>query len=294
MTLNTRSIVLIVAALVIAGIAAFLARSMLTAERPAPQAAAQPVATASNEVLVAAANLPAGRLLQKGDLGWQKWPLADIPADFIRKASGQEMDDLMGDVVRSGFRVGEPIARNRVIKKGERGFLAAVLTPGMRAVSIKVSPTAGVSGFVFPGDRVDLVLTHKLVDAESGRDTNRAAETVLTNVRVLGIDQRIDDQQNAPTVAKTITVEVSPKQAERVAVAREMGELTVALRSIGDPAVAAAEAEPAPALPEDGGTYTWDSDVSKVLSRGGPSNPGATIKVVRGSETTSVSLGNGR
>lgn len=292
MTLNTRSFVFIIAALAIAGIAAFLARSWLSAERSGPVTAEKPAVVVESEILVAAANLPAGRILQKGDLAWQKWPLENIPADFVRKATGKEMDDLLGDVVQSGFRNGEPITRSRVIKKGDRGFLAAVITPGMRAMSIKVSPTTGVSGFVFPGDRVDLVMTHKIVEVESGKEVGKASETVLTNVRVLGIDQRADDQQNTPTVVKTVTLEVTPKQAERVALAQEMGELTVALRSVGDPNMPASEEAPVAIAPVDGSTYTWDSDVSRTLRHlGNSGQSGDSVKVVRGSEASSVSFG---
>lgn len=291
MTLNTRSIVLIIAALAIAGIAAFLARSWLSAERPGPAVAEQPAAVADNEILVAATNLPAGRILQKGDLNWQNWPMEDVPAEFVRKATGKEMDSMAGDVVRSGFQAGEPIARNRIIKKGDQGFMAAVITPGMRAMSIKVTPMTGVAGFVFPGDRVDLVMTHKLMDAESSKEIAKASETVLTNVRVLGIDQRADDQENTPTVAKTVTLEVTPRQAERVALAQEMGDLTVALRSVGNPNVTASDAELISAEPVEGSTYTLDSDVSQTLRKVGGGTSGGSVQVVRGSETSSVSFG---
>src|SRR5690606_9911277 len=104
------------------------------------------------------------------------------------------------------------------------------------------------------------------------------------------IDQRADDQQNTPTVVKTVTLEVTPKQAERVALAQEMGELSVALRSAGDPTVPASEEEPAAAMPVDGSTYTWDSDVSRTLRRlGNSGQSGDSVKVVRGSEASSVS-----
>lgn len=289
MNVNIRSVVLIVAALVIAGVTALLARSWLSAERP-EEVVAAPAPAADLEILVAKTDLPAGRILQQGDLRWQAWPDVDLPDQYVRKLTGNEPTDLQGSVVRTGLRAGEPLSHTRVAAPGERGFMAAVLTPGMRAISVKVDPTSGIAGFVFPGDRVDLILSHRIADREE-RTQHRASETVLTNVRVLGIDQRTDDQTNTPSVVKTVTLEVSPRQAERVALARELGNLSLSLRSLADPNVDVADASLGPDVPDVGKTYTWDSDVSKVLSgKGG----GSAVMVARGSELKRVNVENGK
>ena len=292
MTLNTRSFVFIIAALVIAGIAAFLARSWLSAERSGPVTAEKPAVVVESEILVAAANLPAGRILQKGDLAWANWPEKGLPDQYIRKVTGNEMQDLMGAVVRSGILAREPLTTGGVVKKDDRGFMSAILTPGMRAVSIRVSPTTGVSGFVFPGDRVDLILTQS-ISHDSGAKV-RASETILTNIRVLGIDQRSDDQENAPNVAKTATLEVTPAQAEQIALLSDMGEISLSLRSLGDPEVKAAnDATLGKGAPEKGNSITWDRDISRVPRPGGGNakSEGPSIEVTRGSKSTRVSIG---
>ncbi|RMF11600.1 MAG: Flp pilus assembly protein CpaB [Alphaproteobacteria bacterium] len=290
MNVNLRSVVLIVAALVIAGATAFLARSWVAAERPADVAAA-PAPVTDLEILVAKTDLPAGRILQEGDLRWQAWPDVDLPDEYIRKLTGREPADLHGSVVRTGLRAGEPLSRSRVAAPGERGFLAAVLSPGMRAVSVKVDSTTGIAGFVFPGDRVDLILSHRVEDRDA-RTQHRASETVLTNVRVLAIDQRTDDQTNTPAVVKTVTLEVTPRQAERVALARELGNLSLSLRSLANPDVDVAAATLEPAAPDIGKTYTWDSDVSRVLS--GKGNNGSAVMVARGSALERVNVESGK
>lgn len=286
MNVNIRSVALIVAALVIAGVTALMARSWLSAERP-QEVAAAPTAIADLEILVARMDLPAGRILQDGDLRWQAWPDVDLPEQYIRKLTDREMIDLQGSVVRNGIRAGEPITHTRVAKPGERGFLAAVLTPGMRAVSVRVDPTSGIAGFVFPGDRVDMVLSHR-IENTAARTQSRASETVLKNVRVLAIDQRTDDQQNTPAVVKTVTLEVTPKQVERVTLARSLGDLSLSLRSLADDAQDTTEiVSLEPELPIEGTSYTWDSDVSQVLNSGGA---GGTVTVGRGSEISRVSV----
>lgn len=294
--MNTRSVLMIVAALVIAGAAALLARSWLGNGQQAE--AAQAEKKPDVEVLVAATNLPSGRLIQKGDLTWQHWPEKNLSEHYIRKVSGNEEADLMGAVVRTGVRASEPLTQGGIVKKGDRGFMSAILAPGMRAVSIRVSATTGVSGFIFPGDRVDLILTQS-IDRDNGNKL-RASETVLKNVRVIGIDQRVDDQENAPNVAKTVTIEVNPTQAEQIALLSDMGEMTLSLRSLGDPEITAAEdAALDKGTPEKGQTITWDRDVSRIPHLGGGKGGGAaakgpTVDVTRGSKTEQVAIGGSR
>ena len=226
---------------------------------------------------------------------------------------------LIGSVVRRGISEGQPIASEFIVRSGERGFLAAVLRPGMRAVSIGVDDATGISGLVFPGDRVDVILTHEVEAKIAGTNdkvTRRVSETIIVRVRVLAIDQNTDDLEGKPLRAKTITLEVKPSQAEIIAVAVRMGSLTLSLRSLakdgkgqdgdsvgkvgddGKPVVTETGAKlakgciPGSALrpcrktgPERGKTFTVDSEFSRVYSQ---KNKSVAVDVVRGSDSKTV------
>lgn len=270
--MNIRTILLAVAALTTAGLTAFLVQGWMQRQREqmtahAPAAAPKPE---GNSVLVAKSDIGAGMFVKPGDIRWQAWPEGSLAPAYAVKGKRQEVE-FIGSVVRSGIVAGQPITDSSVVKAGERGFLAAVLTPGLRAVSVPVTAASAIAGLVFPGDRVDLILSHKF-EAEA-EDSNKrklrlASETVLTNVRVLAIDQRTDDQSDKKkaSIPKTATLELTPKQVEMVAVARNLGQLSLSLRSLAlnEKEIAAGE------TPEKGSsrgrTVTRDSDVSRLLA----------------------------
>lgn len=301
-----RKVVLLLVALMIAGGTFVLSRGMIAGK-------GQPVAvetkiTQTQEVLVAARDLPAGTLLKDVDLKWQSWPKEEGIVGYAIKGQ-KDIKDFAGTVVRYGMRAGEPVMAGRTVKPGEQGFMAAALAPGMRAASIAITPVAGVAGFVFPGDHVDVIVTHQIgrknSDMGSG-EQRRVSETMLKNVRVLALDQKMNDQVSEPKVAQIATLEVSPKQAETLALISELGTISLALRSIAnDPDEEPAKAEPTQATldpttpnvvidaaalatkPPSLETITWDSDISKVLPR--PANrAGAVqkIQIIRGKETS--------
>lgn len=239
------------------------------------------------QVLVADHNLPAGTILHKDDLRWQSWP-EDGVADVYVVRGKTETEDFAGAVVRQGIAQGEPITKARVVRQGERGFLAAILHPGMRAVSVPVSATTGVSGLLFPGDRVDLILTHSIDrDEGAGNKPRRASETVLRNVRLLAVDQRTNDQENTPGVAKNVTLEVSPKQAEAISMLTDMGRLSLSLRSLAKDSEDSEEK-----VSRRRASYTLDNQVSSLL------RPPASVtkprrqsvSVVRGSVIESITF----
>ena len=198
-------------------------------ERVSETAAAEAVSPAA-QVLVATRSLPPGTILQQGDLGWQRWP-ADAPLEsYITPAAGSP-ESLAGAVVRTGLSRGEPVRNEGVVHPGDRSFLAAVLQPGFRAVTIGVSAATGVAGFIRPGDRIDLILSRVVDGAGGARRVN--SETLLHNVRVVGVDQQVNNEGTQVTVVpQTATIEVTPEQAEMVAGASELGKLSLALRSI--------------------------------------------------------------
>jgi pilus assembly protein CpaB len=167
-------------------------------------------------------------------------------------------------VARGQIAAGEPITDGKLVLAGTRGFMAAVLQPGTRAVSVPISATTAVSGFIYAGDRVDVLLTHVLV-AVKGGEQHTATETVLRNARVIAMDQRLDFAPgDKPDVGKTATLELTPKQSEIVTLAVKMGDLSLALRSLQDPDEKADEAsENAPAEPGD--SFTNDAQVSRLI-----------------------------
>jgi pilus assembly protein CpaB len=235
--MDVKKIVLLVGALLIAAVTAVMAKNMFSGAS-APEAQAGPVVPAGPEVLVATRTLPIGTIIDAEAFRYQPWPEGLVqPAYFTRGEANGDPQTLIGTVVRNEISAGQPLTQGSIVRPGERGFLAAALGPGMRAVTVGVSATSGVAGFVFPGDRVDLVLTQEV----SGGDNEaplRASETIVRNIRVLAVDQRLNSRdeagnQIAQTVA-TITFEATPKIAEKIAVAQTIGQLSLSLRSLAD------------------------------------------------------------
>lgn len=231
--MDRKKLVLLLGALVVAIGSAFLARSMFAGD-PAPVAEAAPEADGP-KVLVANRALPAGTIITADAMGYQKWP-EELVQDAYFIEGESDMSQLLGTVVRFPVTAGEPVTQGSLVSPGDRGFLAAALGPGMRAVTVPVSAKTGVAGFVFPGDRVDVVLTQTV---EGDGRPLRAAETVLRNLRVLATDQtteQVSDEEGKTVVRafRTVTLEVTPQIAEKVAVAQTIGQLTLVLRSIAD------------------------------------------------------------
>ena len=234
--MSLRRILLIALAFAMAGGTALVVRSWSDAQRQ-PAVAAQPMIVIeeapATQILAAARDLPAGTILRPEDLHWQSWPERGLAETYVVRAEGAEQQ-FVAAVVRRGIAAGEPITTGRVVRQGQQGFLAAILTPGMRAVSVPVNATSGVAGLLFPGDRVDIILTHEIGRrGERGEGRRRASETVLNNVRLLAVDQHTDDQNNQPAVAKNATLEVTPRQAEAITMLVDMGRLSLSLRSLG-------------------------------------------------------------
>jgi len=270
--MRARTLTLFVIALTLAGGTALLVRSFL-AQRTV-EAEATPLArpeAPQRSVLVARGAIARGQILKAQDFSWQVWPDGGIDKNYILTGS-RTAESFAGWVAREPFASGEPISEAKIVSPGSRGFLAAVLAPGMRAVSVPVTATSGISGFVFPGDQVDILITHQLTGGDA---QHRAAETVLHDVRVIGIDQKLDTKNSEALVAHTATLEVTPKQSEMIAVAAEIGKLSLSLRSLAMPSdekhVADANAADAQA------TYTMDSEVSPLVPKPGAGAEGVTV-----------------
>jgi pilus assembly protein CpaB len=296
--MSARLVILLLVAAIAAGGAGLAANSWLATQRAAIESAkrVQPVAEANEvRILVAKQALPAGTLIKKNNLRWQAWPKSGL-SDAYMKEGDLTPEDLIGTVVRVGVTSGEPLTEARVVRPGDHGFLAAVLRPGFRAMTVPVNATSGIAGFVFPGDRVDLVLSHKLErKGDDGREL-RASETVLTDIRVLAIDQSTNDQAEEPNPAKNVTIEVTPKQVEMVSLITDLGRLSLSLRSLqtDEGAISeSAEDDFNPVLarlingekPERGKGHTLDSEVSRLLVSPKSKRNIRRVQVVRGGES---------
>jgi pilus assembly protein CpaB len=235
--MDSRKIVLLVGALFVAAITAFFARTLI-AGAAAPQAsAAAPVQPTGPEVLVATRSLPVGTILDATALKFQPWPKELVDGAYFLKEK-TDLKSLQGTVVRNAITAGQPLTQGALVKPGDRGFLAAALGPGMRAVTFPVSAQSAVAGFVFPGDRIDLVLTQTVAGGGDGLPL-KVSETVMRNVRVLATDQRTDntvgeDGKTQVRTFGTVTVEATPRLAEQLAVAQQLGTLSLSLRSLAD------------------------------------------------------------
>ena len=231
--MDKKKLVLLIAALLVAAGTAFVARTLISGAS-APQAEAVPVQPKGPKVLVAQRALPVGTIITADSVSFQDWP-EELVKDAYYLDGEVQMTKLLGTVVRYPITAGQPLTQGALVAPGDRGFLAAALGPGMRAVTIPVSAKTGVGGFVFPGDRVDLLLTQQ-VSGEG--ESLRTAETILRNLRVLATDQATDNEvvegKTVVRAFRTVTLEVTPRIAEKVAVAQEIGEIGLSLRSIAD------------------------------------------------------------
>jgi pilus assembly protein CpaB len=231
--MDRKKLLLLVGALIVALGTAFAARSLF-AGAASPQAAAAAKVQMGAKVLVANRALPAGTIITADAMGYQPWP-KDLVQDVYFTEDKTDMSKLLGTVVRHPITAGEPVTQGSLVAPGDRGFLAAALGPGMRAVTIPVSARTAVAGFVFPGDHIDLVLTQTV---KGGVTPLKTAETILKNLRVLATDQSTEQEQiegkTRVRTFSTVTVEATPKIAEKIAVAQTIGTISLSLRSLAD------------------------------------------------------------
>ncbi len=230
--MDVRKIALLVGALMVAAVTAIMAKGLF-ASGGTPATAAAPAPIDGPQVLVATRALPIGTILQADSFRYQPWPKELVQEAYYIK--DQVQPPAPGTVVRYSITAGQPITQGALVKPGDRGFLAAALGPGMRAVTVSVDAKSGVAGFVFPGDRIDLMLTQS-VDGQG--PALKTAETFVRNVRVLATDQRTDsttkDGKTEVITFSTVTLEATPRIAEKIALAQSFGQLSISLRSIAD------------------------------------------------------------
>jgi pilus assembly protein CpaB len=236
--MNKSVLIIMGAALIVAMMVALMVQKKL-----APQNEGTP-ALPTVEVLVASQKLLIGEKVDAARVRWQAWPEAALYEGVIRRSAGKEIEDL--DVYQSPLRrniaAGEPVTRQALVPdtKGGTNFLAALLDPGMRAMSVSVKPNTMAGGFITPGDHVDVILSYtprlpRATQEYADKYVSRyASQTVLSNVKVLAVDQSAKEENREAKVAKTVTLEVSQEGAQILALAESMGDITLALRRIGD------------------------------------------------------------
>ena len=217
------------------GAAAMLAgRSNQKPPPPAPEPTAK-META--DILVAGEDIAIGQRLSAQNLHWQVWPAAATSPQWIRQSERPgAIQQLTGSIARMSFVAGEPIRETKLVAANGSGYLAAMLPPGMRAVSTEISPETGVAGFVLPNDRVDVILTRRVKNPERPSLPDIVvSEIVLSNIRVLAIDQAPKEKDGQTTVVgKTVTLELKLEQVGILSAGRQAGTLSLALRSIAD------------------------------------------------------------
>ena len=231
-----------------AGLIAALLALRLATPVPAPVATVAQVPASTSAVLVATKDIPIGSRLQADSVRWQDWPLTDISDRFIaRSGTGdQQIGPLLGAIARASIFAGEPISDVKLIH-ADRGFMSAILPQGMRAVATRIAAETSAGGFILPNDHVDVIMSRKADGGPDSTGSGFVTETILNNVRVLAIDQTIEnnDANSSSTkgasdtgqtvIGQTATLELTPQQAEILSVAQQMSDrLTLALRSVAD------------------------------------------------------------
>ena len=256
-----------------AGVLAFSFVAYLSLHPPAAPAPVVPKVT----VLAAAGTLRAGTLLKPDDIEAREMLESEAPAG-ARRDTPQARAELFGAMVRQTLLAHQVVLPADVMRPGDHGFLAAVLTPGWRATSVGVDAVSGTAGLIWPGDHVDLILTRDISDNGGGNGGNRiAAETVLKDVRVIAIDQQLVQGGNSSSgepTSRTVTLEVTPEDVERVAVATKLGHLSLAVRPV----------DAAPGTDQgDSHPVTWAKDVSRAYTPiKGPDAPTQTVHIFSG------------
>lgn len=258
------------------------------AEAPTPEQVVVPAVKAP--MLVAARALPPGTLVKDEDFVVREVSPGQVPEGALLHSDDSRVE-LRGALLRRYLDAGATVVSGDVLRPRDRGFLAAVLRPGHRAIAVGVDAITGAAGLIWPGDQVDLILTQEMDAASAPVSRRIVGETVLNNVRVIAVDQHFTQGaaagllttsgNNQRTVARTVTLEVQPEQAERVAVAERLGRLSLTVRSM-EQSADQIQSDAAP-------TSIFGADVSPALSRSGPA-VGSRIRVIQGADTQEVTF----
>ncbi len=228
--MNMQRVLVLAGAFVAAIAVAFLVSHMVGGGTPNVKAALPPPRIPTSEVLVAAADLSPGTQLTPSSVRWQEWPKSNVDSSFITRGNNPDVDKVVtGAVVRAPLVSGEPLNASKIVEHAQgAGYMAAMLAPGMRAVSIPITTENGAGGFILPNDRVDVISTRQVSDSPR----RFLSRTILNDIRVLAVDQTYDGKDQKSVLAKTVTLELSPDQTEAIGRAQASGTLALTLRSL--------------------------------------------------------------
>jgi len=284
-TIPPRRLILLAAAMGLSLITALVVRGWVeNVRREATPTATVQTVKPPTMILVAAKPLPAGHFIKEEDMKWQSWPDDNMASSYLVQGA-VETSAVVGSVARNGIAIGEPITDARIVKKGDHGFLAAIVSPGFRAITVTMASNGGLSGLAIPGDRIDVLLTMTVPSTNKDAPERKFTETVMQDVRVLAIDQKMDDTSSDAVMAHSATLEVTPKQAETVTLLQELGRMSMTLRSVGSAENDAENHAP---------TLTSDSDLTALLGLRAPAKAlgtgGDRIEVVRGTQRSVIDV----
>lgn len=280
--MSPSKIIVILVGLAAAIGAVFMARAVLSDNANAgsqlPIAIAPQVEVPEVDVLVSVRDLKVGETLGFEDLAWASWPEETVnPNQITRDLRPDAIEEMSGHIVRIPIFEQEPVLPQKIVARGETGIMSALVSPGMRAMSLEISVESASGGFILPNDRVDVILTHEVeLTTTNGVVDQVQSVIMLENVRVLAIDQGTDAGPDSPTsVGSTATLELSPKDAALISFGQEKGVLSLALRSLSDALL----------------------DGDKVISRAGELTSGATgggqVTIFRNGRISQTNAGGG-
>ena len=294
--MNKQTLIILGGGLVAALVVALIMQAMV----PEPQQAVQTITQEApkSEVLVAARDLEMGSVLDSTDMRWQDWPTDAI---FTGAVTRDGLEDPNTDMplegrLRRSIVEGEPIMQRALVSESDGNFIAATLSDGMRAMAININAQSSVGGFVKPGDMVDIIMTYnvsipsdpELAEASRMVVNRQAAQTVLENIKVMAVDQRATDSDTV-SVGRTVTLELTPEQSEKLALAESMGELSLILRKIGDDSERLAGEE----IPVSVTDIRMSQILQEIMNADGgevPTGSSRTIKLYNGNSVQEITV----
>lgn len=286
--MNARSLLLLIGALVGVVLVVLFTRSYLNGLQQAAQTT--PQQEPETLVIVAARDLPRGTILRLEDFDARSWPQSALSPSYLTTTSDRRsIADHVGKVVKDTIFKDNPIVSSSMVSQGQRGYMAAILKPGMRASTIAVNPRSSIGGFAFPGDRVDVILTHGVKSETndalvSSEEERTVSSTILQNIRILAVDQRSETAPNEVRVPKTATLEVTPKIAEKLAMVSQLGTLSLTLRSL------AQDGEPSEDPIGTAVSYTEEAEINQFFEPIKQEEAPTPFTVRRGSSAQVVAI----
>jgi len=236
---KSRAAIMITCAVLLAGASIFLTKSWIQNQVQSGSGVENTSQIETTKVVVASARLANGNKLQKAHLNIVDWPSNLVPEgsfSTITEILGNDSENLEDRIVLRSIEINEPILKSRITGFGGRASLSALIAPGMRASTIRVNDVNGVAGFVLPGDHVDIMFTRKADVTSASRSNRKSADLqtdiFLQNMKVLAIDQDSNEDRDKPSVSKSVTLEVTPVQAQKLILAMQMGKLSLSLRNV--------------------------------------------------------------